>query len=143
MVAMPEGIEVLETALRSLLAWLRLGVEAAAALWVGVGFVYAFIELVAAHLRRRTASFKAIRLTFSRYLSLALEFQLAADILSTTMAPTFDELSKLAITAAIRTGLNFFLSREILEFAAEHEREARITTSVEAPMPAGARTVPT
>ena len=52
-----------------------------------------------------------------RYLSLALEFQLASDILSTSISPTWDEIGKLAATAVIRTGLNFFLSRGIQEFA--------------------------
>jgi uncharacterized membrane protein len=103
--------------------------------------VVALVELVGAHLRRQTASFKAIRLTFSRYLSLALEFQLAADILSTAIAPTFDELAKLGITATIRTALNYFLSREILEVAAEQERERRSASGAEAPTPAGARAV--
>jgi uncharacterized membrane protein len=49
------------------------------------------------------------------WLALALEFQLGADILSTTVAPTFDSLGKLGILALIRTFLNYFLTRE-LEF---------------------------
>ena len=39
--------------------------------------------------------------------------QLGADILSTTVAPTMDALIKLAILAAIRTFLNFFLQKEL------------------------------
>ena len=106
----------MESLFEQLLHWLRLAIEAAAAFWIAVGFATAVVQLVADHLRHRIgASFREIRLTFSRYLSLALEFQLAADILSTTIAPTFDDLAILAIVAAIRTGLNYFLSREIRE----------------------------
>ena len=129
----------MESLFEQLLHWLRLAVEAAAAFWIAIGFVYAFVELVVAHLRRDTASFKDIRLVFSRYLSLALEFQLAADILSTAIAPTFDELAKLAITAVIRTGLNYFLSKEIRETREDRERELRVVDSSDTIFPAGAQ----
>ncbi|RYD83527.1 MAG: DUF1622 domain-containing protein [Sphingobacteriales bacterium] len=56
-----------------------------------------------------------IRLTFGRSLVLALEFLLAADILQTAVAPTWDEIGKLAAIAAIRTVLNYFLEHELGE----------------------------
>ncbi len=56
-----------------------------------------------------------MRLTLGRFLALGLEFQLASDVLRTTIAPSFEELGKLAAVAAIRTALNFFLAREIRE----------------------------
>jgi len=74
-------------------------------------------------------SFGAVRLTLARYLSLALEFQLAADILSTAIAPSWDQIGKLGAIAVIRTGLNFFLAREMANEAAEagaaHSGEAK------------------
>ncbi len=57
--------------------------------------------------------FTAIRLTLARYLALALEFQLAADILSTAIAPSWEQIGKLGAIAVIRTALNFFLSKEM------------------------------
>ena len=60
---------------------------------------------------------------FTWYLSLALEFQLAADILSTAIAPTWEELGKLGVTATIRTALNYFLSREMKEYTEKVARE--------------------
>ena len=127
----------MESLFAQVLQWLRITIEAAAAFWITIGFAYASVELVAAHVRRQLASFKSIRLTFSRYLSLALEFQLAADILSTAIAPSFDELAKLTITAIIRTGLNYFLTKEIREEREDQEREARVVTRAEAPFHAG------
>jgi len=38
---------------------------------------------------------------------------LAADILATAIAPTWDEIGKLAAIAALRTALNYFLEREL------------------------------
>ena len=46
---------------------------------------------------------------------MALEFQLGADILSTAVAPTWNEIGKLGVIAVIRTTLNYFLSREMQE----------------------------
>jgi len=63
-------------------------VEAAGAFWIALGFAYSAWELIVAHLRRRIATFTPIRLAFGRYLSLALESQLASDILSTAIAPS-------------------------------------------------------
>jgi uncharacterized membrane protein len=56
---------------------------------------------------------EAIRLKFGRWLLLALEFQLAADILKTAVAPTWDDIGKVAAIIALRTLLNYFLAREI------------------------------
>jgi uncharacterized membrane protein len=49
----------------------------------------------------------------ARVLSLALEFQLAADIVGTAISPDWDQIGKLAAVAAIRTFLNHFLQREL------------------------------
>jgi uncharacterized membrane protein len=91
-------------------------VEAAGAVVIFVGAVIAFGRFVLVAFRREgMAPFAPVRLDLGRFLALGLEFQLAADILRTAVAPSFTELAQLAAIAAIRTGLNFFLSREIKE----------------------------
>ena len=77
--------------------------------------------------------FNSIRLRFGSWLSMALEFQLAADIVATTTAPSNENLIKLAVVAVIRTFLNVFLGREVeaeqkLEDA-RRERMANLTTT--------------
>ncbi len=68
--------------------------------------------------------FNQVRMRFGLWLALALEFQLGADILSTTVAPTTQDLIKLALIAVIRTFLNYFLGREMAtEMALERERQ--------------------
>jgi uncharacterized membrane protein len=54
-----------------------------------------------------------IRLNLGIWLVLALEFQLGADILSTTLTSSFESVGKLGIIALIRTFLNYFLSQEL------------------------------
>ena len=95
--------------------WLKLGVELVGATIIFLGILTAGILLVKALLARRTADFTAIRLTLARYLALALEFQLGADILSTAIAPSWEQIGKLGAIAVIRTALNFFLSKEMQE----------------------------
>ncbi|HET9504587.1 MAG TPA: DUF1622 domain-containing protein [Hymenobacter sp.] len=95
--------------------WLKLGVELVGATIIFLGILTAGALLVKALLARRTADFTAIRLTLARYLALALEFQLGADILSTAIAPSWEQIGKLGAIAVIRTALNFFLSKEMQE----------------------------
>lgn len=57
--------------------------------------------------------FAEIRVHFGRWLTLALEFLLAADIVRTAVAPSWNDIGKLAAIAVIRTGLNFFLQRDM------------------------------
>jgi len=54
-----------------------------------------------------------IRLVFGNWLATALEFQLAADILITTVEPDTESLIRLAVIAVIRTFLNYFLVKEL------------------------------
>lgn len=89
-------------------------VEAAGAVVIFIGAALAAVGFVRVAFRRhRNDEFVHVRLRLGRYLTLGLEFQLASDILSTAIAPTFAEIGKLAAIAAIRTVLNYFLSKEI------------------------------
>ncbi|MGB3138575.1 MAG: DUF1622 domain-containing protein [Nodosilinea sp.] len=74
--------------------------------------------------RREEFPYNQVRLKFGLWLAIALEFQLGADILATTVAPSSQDLTKLALIAIIRTFLNYFLGKEMAdEIAMERERE--------------------
>lgn len=105
--------EVAERGVYTAVQWLRLGLEAVGAGVVAIGGARGLVTLAAQLSGSGEHSFGAVRLTLARYLSLALEFQLAADILSTSIAPSWDQIGKLAGIAVIRTGLNYFLAREV------------------------------
>lgn len=55
------------------------------------------------------------RIIFGGWLVVALELQLAADIVATIISPTTEHLIELGAIALIRTFLNYFLSRELKE----------------------------
>ena len=57
------------------------------------------------------------RKIFGGWLVVALEIQLAADIVGTIVSPTTGHLIELGAIAVIRTFLNYFLSRELKEEA--------------------------
>jgi uncharacterized membrane protein len=65
---------------------------------------------------------RSVWLRFSRWLVAALTFQLAADIIETSIAPTWDDVGRLAVIAVVRTLLNYFLEKDIGEMR-ERERE--------------------
>ncbi len=91
-------------------------VEAAGALVIFGGALVGFVRFGWAAARRSGPhAFSSIRLGLGRFLALGLEFQLASDLLRTAVAPSFDQIGKLAAVAAIRTGLNFFLARALKE----------------------------
>ena len=94
--------------------WIKLAVEAVGAVVIGVGMSLAAWRFVAGF-PPAVVTFADVRLTLARFLAVALEFQLGADILSTAVAPTWDAIGKLAAVAIIRTALNYFLSRDMQE----------------------------
>ena len=55
------------------------------------------------------------RMVFGGWLVVALELQLAADIVGTMISPTTAHLVELGAIAVIRTFLNYFLNKELLE----------------------------
>lgn len=107
------AIESVEHLVFAGVQWLRLGLETVGALVIAAGAVRGIGEFLSSRGAAPEERFVPVRLTLARYLSLALEFQLAADILSTAIAPSWDQIGKLAAIAVIRTGLNYFLAQEV------------------------------
>jgi uncharacterized membrane protein len=119
--------ESAERAVQHAVGWLRLIIESTGAAIIALGLVIALYGFVRTFRRRGDAAyavegFNGVRLTLARYLALALEFQLGADILSTAVAPSWTAIGKLGSIAVIRTALNYFLGREIREETARAER---------------------
>ena len=65
-------------------------------------------------------------LNSARWLIAALTLQLGADILTTATAPTWDDIGRLGAIAVIRTFLNYFLERDIVEAQRLKLEEARL-----------------
>lgn len=54
-----------------------------------------------------------VRVELGRYMTLALEFLIAKDILETLFQPEWEDIGQLAVLVAIRTAVGFFLMYEI------------------------------
>jgi uncharacterized membrane protein len=54
-------------------------------------------------------------LRYARWLVAGLTFQLAADIIESAIAPSWNDIGRLAAVALIRTFLNYFLDRDLTE----------------------------
>lgn len=82
---------------------------------IGLAAIQATVQSILIFVRRdaREPDTEQVRLKLGRWLVVALEFQVAADILRTAIAPTWDEIGQLAAIIALRTLLNFFLQKEI------------------------------
>ncbi len=107
---------LLETSLELAIQLLKYILESAAAVCIFLGLIRT-IKLAIALNRGRSVHLPLgqLRLRFGQWLALALEFQLGADVLGTTVAPTFAALGKLGAIALIRTFLNYFLNKELME----------------------------
>ena len=64
-------------------------------------------------------------LTLGRHMLLGLEFTLAADVVRTAIAPSWDDIGKLGAIALIRTFLNYFLERDIDHAKAQAQATVR------------------
>jgi len=92
---------------------IRNTLEFLGALSIVVGAVLTLVKLVRPLRAGQHVSVTNSRFQLSRYLTLALEFQLSSDVLGTAIAPSWTAIGKLAAIGAIRTALNFVLTREI------------------------------
>lgn len=111
--------------------WLQLvtkdavvAIDAMAFVVVAIGTVQAFIlglwtAFLAPEAQR---GFRRVLVRYERWLVAGLTFQLAADIIGTSIAPSWEAVGKLGAIAVIRTFLNFFLERDLAELVGQDAR---------------------
>lgn len=126
------AFESTERTVAAVVGWLRLTVEAIGAAVIFIGVILAIYELAKHFKDEQPSNFNRVRLALGKYLALALEFQVGADILSTAIAPSWEQIGKLAAIAAIRTLLNYFLSKELEGERKREERSEAATSDGEA-----------
>ncbi len=104
----------MEDLIRLLCGYSAIAVEAGAALIITYGAIEALAQLAPTLIgygapgRRRD-----VWRRLGVWLLLGLEFELAADIIRTAIAPSWTDIGQLAAIAAIRTFLNYFLELDI------------------------------
>jgi uncharacterized membrane protein len=105
--------------------WASLVIDWMALILIAVGTVEAFfgamrLAVGGAHNNHER---RLVWLNYARWLVAGLTFQLAADIIETSVAPTWDDIGRLAAIAIVRTFLNYFLERDLSE-TREKDRES-------------------
>lgn len=112
----------LDNILVSLAGWIELLANGISVVIIAAGIAVAVYKVAQTIRHPDSLHYNMARLSFSRYLVVALEFQLAADIVKTATDPSWTDLGILAVVAAIRTFLNFFLQREMKDEEKEVEQ---------------------
>jgi len=123
--------ELVEEQFKQFAELIAFAMEAIAVLVIAIGAGQAVIGL----LQQRVvpgglfAWKKTVWLRFGVWLLFGLEFELAADIVRSTLDPTWKQIGQLAAIAVIRTFLNYFLERD-LDKIAESTRPPRVSEPV-------------
>jgi uncharacterized membrane protein len=138
----------LETLFKIWTGYLASGVEGVAALIIAFAALQATIRAIFLFVRKagggpgsQEPQTEDIRLRLGRWLALALEFELGADILRTAIAPSWTEIGQLAAIATIRTLLNYFLQKEIDRAAQRQPDSALQMRTPTAPPSPGVREI--
>lgn len=118
----------MEQLLHLLAHYVALALNTVAVLVIAGGAITAIAGILVAAIRRHATDGPEVRriwLDFARWLVAGLTFQLAADIVETAVAPTWDDIGRLAAIALIRTFLTYFLDRDIESIRARREPPER------------------
>lgn len=104
-----------------------LGAEFIATLLIAIGGIGALVRVIGliAQKQAHVRTIKDVWLRLAGWILLALEFTLAADIVRTSISPSWEDLGKLAAIAAIRTVLSIFLERDLSAFEKERDEGVR------------------
>jgi len=70
---------------------------------------------------------RAVWLRYARFLVMGLTFQLAADIIETSIRTDLQSIVRLGAIAVIRTFLNYFLERDLAELRERQQEPVRRT----------------
>ena len=106
-----------------------LAIELVAVVVIAYGAAEATVRLVGRLFRRRTVTGqrKEVWLRFAVWLVLGLEFELAADVIRTVVAPSWTELAQLGAIAVVRTFLNYFLEKDLESYGESARSSAEVT----------------
>jgi uncharacterized membrane protein len=99
-------------------------IDALALVVIVVGTLEAFLAGLRLVLSSRSShERREVWLRYSRWLVAGLTFQLAADILETSVTTSWEAIGRIAAVALIRTFLNYFLETDLTEMR-ERQRTA-------------------
>jgi uncharacterized membrane protein len=110
----------MEDALRTAIGYVVPAVEACGALVIVIEVIRTIIQYLLVCVRRECAEMRPLRIRLGQAMVMGIEFQVAADVLKTALAPTWNDILLLAALIALRTVLNYLLERELQALNAEN-----------------------
>ncbi len=112
-------MELIEEIVSHFIGYVVPFVELAGAVVVTVGAIRLLWSYARAGFPQVPARVARLRMQLGQSLVMGLEFQVAADILRTAIAPTWNDILELGALILLRAALNYFLERELV--ALDHE----------------------
>jgi uncharacterized membrane protein len=126
-----QGVQILGQSLQDLIrlyvSYLTFGIDISAGIVIGIsaGIAFvAFLKILHKPIMDQTMEKETIRLRLARGILLALDFEVASDILKSMLIPSVIDLTILAVVVAIRIALSWSLSQEV-DRHSEHMEKKR------------------
>jgi uncharacterized membrane protein len=110
---------MMEEIAKSVTIYISHAVEIFAAIIIGIALIKTLITYVKVF-HQNAEKKEALRVQFGSSVAVALELLLGADVLATAVAPSWDDIGKLAAIAVLRTALNYFLEKELKHIRQEN-----------------------
>jgi uncharacterized membrane protein len=110
----PFAVKRMEDLAKTITIYISHALEIISALVIAASLVKLVLSYFQSFLKAKSSlSAMESRMVFGTAVSVSLELLLGADVLATAVAPSWDDIGKLAAIAILRTGLNYFLEREL------------------------------
>ena len=110
----------MEALVKEIAGHISLAIEAVAIVVIAVGTIEAVVKAVPLIFgRARPAEGREIWMRYARWLIAGLTFQLAADIIETSITTDWEAIARVGAIAVIRTFLNYFLEKDFNEVRLE------------------------
>ena len=101
-------------------------IDSLALLVIAVGTFEAFVNGLRVMLGSGSGHVQRdVWLRYARWLVVGLTFQLAADVIETSISTSWEAIGRLAAIAVIRTFLNYFLERDLAEMRERQHEPAQ------------------
>ena len=113
----------MENALRTAISYIIPVIEACGTLVIVLEVLRTIVKYLVSFFGRESARMAPLRIRLGQAMVMGLEFQVAADILRTATAPTWNDILLLAALIALRTVLNFFLEQELRTLSTDESEE--------------------
>ena len=104
-------------------------IEACGALIISLEVVRTMIGYVANLFRHDSGHVSTLRHRLGQSMVMGLEFQVAADILKTALAPSWNDILLLAALIGLRTVLNYLMERELRMIEADEQIAAQASVT--------------